>query len=421
VSHDSVTSRRNALKCLAFGSAGTLFALSGGVLAPIDLAEAAARPERATALGKPLFLQISDSHIGFNKDANPDVNATLTRTINLVNGLPEQPALILHTGDITHLSKAAEFDTAQQLLGQLRTKELYTVPGEHDVSDEKVVEYFNRFGKVSNNKGYYSFDHAGVHFIGLINVLEFKAGGLGTLGKPQLDWVTQDLKGRSSSTPIVVFAHMPLWTIYEPWGWGTGDADQLMSQLRRFGSVTVLNGHIHQIVQKVEGNITFHTARSTAYPQPVAGQGAGPGPLKVSTEQLPGMLGITTFTRPKRGATFALNDTTIASTAAVASTAGSSDHAGNGADSKAGGGGSDPQVEMKEFMFHPTSLKVKAHSTVKWINKDGEPHTVISLTGLFRSSALDTNDSFSFKFDNPGTYQFVCSIHPRMTGTIEVE
>src|SRR5262249_18081264 len=172
---------------MAFGSAGTLFALSGGVLAPIDLAEAAARPERATALGKPLFLQISDSHIGFNKDANPDVNATLTRTINLVNGLPEQPGLILHTGDITHLSKPAEFDTAQQLLGQLRTKDLYTVPGEHDVSDEKVAEYFNRFGKVSNNKGYYSFDHAGVHFIGLINVLDFKPNGLGALGKPQLE------------------------------------------------------------------------------------------------------------------------------------------------------------------------------------------------------------------------------------------
>src|SRR5271170_707983 len=242
-------SRRNALKCMAYGGAGTLFVLAGGVFSPVDLAMAADEKLGTARLGKPLLVQISDTHIGFNKDANPDVNATLTQTIDIVNGMSEQPALIIHTGDITHLSKPAEFDLAQQLFSRLRTTELHTVP-----------EYFNRFGKASNNKGYYSFDHAGVHFIALINVLQFKPGGLGTLGAEQLDWVAADLKHRSASTPIVVFAHMPLWTIYEPWGWGTGDADQLMTQLRRFGSVTVLNGHIHQIVQKVEGNITFHTA-----------------------------------------------------------------------------------------------------------------------------------------------------------------
>jgi 3',5'-cyclic AMP phosphodiesterase CpdA len=292
----NVLSRRNALKCMAFGGAGTLFALSGGVFTPIDLAMAAAKGDDTAKLGKPLFVQISDSHIGFNKDANPDVNNTLARSIALVNNMSVQPALIIHTGDITHLSKASEFDTAQQMFSQLRTSEMHTVPGEHDTSDATVTEYFNRFGKASNNKGYYSFDHAGVHFIGLINVLEFKAGGLGTLGAEQLAWVAADLKGRSASTPIVVFAHMPLWTIYEPWGWGTGDAPELMTHLRRFGSVTVLNGHIHQIVQKVEGNMTFHTARSTAYPQPVAGEGAGPGPLKVDSDKLAGMLGIRTVT-----------------------------------------------------------------------------------------------------------------------------
>jgi 3',5'-cyclic AMP phosphodiesterase CpdA len=304
-------SRRKALKCLAFGGAGTLFALSGGVLAPIDLAMAQTDPARARAAGKPLFVQISDTHIGFNKEANPDVSGTLNRTIELVNGMPQQPALIIHTGDITHLSKPAEFDTAQQLLGRLRVTELHTVPGEHDTSDATVSEYFNRFGKPSGNKGYYSFDHAGVHFIALINVLQFKPGGLGTLGPDQLAWVTEDLRSRSSSTPIVVFAHMPLWTIYQPWGWGTGDADQLMSQLRRFGSVTVLNGHIHQIVQKVEGNMTFHTARSTAYPQPTAGNGEGPGPLKVPADELARMLGITSVSVAKNA--LSLNDATIAS------------------------------------------------------------------------------------------------------------
>ncbi len=304
-------SRRNALKCMAYGGAGTLFVLSGGILAPVDLAWAAADRQRVAALGKPLFLQISDTHIGFAKDANPDVNGTLNQAVALLNAMPEQPALAIHTGDITHLSKPAEFDLAQQLLGRLRTTELHTVPGEHDTADATVSEYFSRFGKASNNKGYYSFDHAGVHFIALINVLEFKAGGLGTLGPDQLAWVTADLKHRPSSTPIVVFAHMPLWTIYEPWGWGTSDADQLMNQLRRFGSVTVLNGHIHQIVQKVEGNITFHTARSTAYPQPVAGEGAGPGPLKVPAEQLPQMLGVTSVSVVKHPHSLALTDNTI--------------------------------------------------------------------------------------------------------------
>jgi 3',5'-cyclic AMP phosphodiesterase CpdA len=308
----SLLSRRNALKCMAYGGAGTLFALSGGVFTPIDLAMAASDKQGAAKLGKPLFVQISDSHIGFNKEANPDVNGTLAQTIDLVNGMYDQPALIIHTGDITHLSKPAEFDLAQQLFTRLRTTEMHTVPGEHDTTDATVTEYFNRFGKASNNKGYYSFDHAGVHFVGLINVLQFKPGGLGTLGAEQLAWVAADLKGRSASTPVVVFAHMPLWTIYEPWGWGTGDADQLMSQLRRFGSVTVLNGHIHQIVQKVEGNMTFHTARSTSYPQPVAGVGSGPGPLKVPADQLAAMLGITSVSFAKHPSALALNDKALA-------------------------------------------------------------------------------------------------------------
>jgi 3',5'-cyclic AMP phosphodiesterase CpdA len=308
----SLLSRRNALKCMAYGGAGTLFALSGGVFTPINLAMAADNKTAAAKLGRPLFVQISDTHIGFNKEANPDVNGTLNETIELVNGMPEQPALIIHTGDITHLSKPEEFDTAQQLFSRLRTSEMHTVPGEHDTTDPTVSEYFNRFGKASGNRGYYSFDHAGVHFVGLINVLQFKPGGLGNLGAEQLAWVAADLKSRSASTPIVVFAHMPLWTVYEPWGWGTGDADQLMSQLRRFGSVTVLNGHIHQIVQKVEGNVTFHTARSTAYPQPTAGEGPGPGPLKVPADQLSKMLGVTSVSVVKHPAALSLNDSTIA-------------------------------------------------------------------------------------------------------------
>jgi 3',5'-cyclic AMP phosphodiesterase CpdA len=296
-------SRRSALKCLAFGGAGTVFALSGGI--PISFSLAA--PPPATGL-RPLFVQISDSHIGFNKDANPDPAGTLTRTLAAINAMPEQPAFIMHTGDVTHLSKAAEFDSAGEILKSLRTSELHVVPGEHDTIDTGT-EFFNRFGAPSGGKGYYSFDSGGVHFIALVNVLNFKQGGLGTLGSDQLAWVAADLAGRPASQPIVVFAHMPLWTIYEPWGWGTSDADQLFALLKRFGSVTALNGHIHQIVQKTEGHIRFHTARSTAYPQPEAGTADAPGPLKVPPEQLAAMLGLTSVRHVDH--TLALTDQTL--------------------------------------------------------------------------------------------------------------
>ena len=305
-------SRRGALKCLAYGGAGTLFTLAGGVLIPTDLALAADDPSMPAKLGIPLFVQISDTHIGFSKDANPDVAGTLKQTIELVNAMPERPAMVIHTGDITHLSKAAEFDTAALLLSTLRVIELHTTPGEHDVADATASEYFQRYGKASDDRGYYSFDYQGVHFVALINVLNFKAGGLGALGTDQLAWLEKDLKGRSASTPIVVFAHMPLWTIYEPWGWGTADAGQAMGYLRRFGSVTVLNGHIHQIVQKTEGHITFHTARSTAYPQPAPGTGPGPGPLKVSADQLPKMLGVRSVELKPHPSRLVLNDRTLA-------------------------------------------------------------------------------------------------------------
>ncbi|MBS0275659.1 MAG: metallophosphoesterase [Proteobacteria bacterium] len=300
------TSRRDALKCLGMG-AGTLFTLSSGVFGAVDLAEAATRGN----VGAPLFVQISDSHIGFNKDANPDVTGTLKESIAMVNTLPVQPGFAIHTGDITHLSTAEQFDTAQQILSTLKTSELHAVPGEHDVTDGPGTEFFNRFGKASGGRGYYSFDSQGVHFVALVNVMNFKAGGLGALGDDQLTWLKNDLASRPASQPIVVFAHMPLWTIYEPWGWGTAEALDIAQMLRRFGSVIVLNGHIHQIVQKTEGNITFHTARSTAYPQPQAGVGPGPGPLKVPAGDLGKMLGISSISINRAGK-LALTDKTLA-------------------------------------------------------------------------------------------------------------
>lgn len=301
------TTRRDALKCMAaFGGTATVFALSGGVLTSFDAASAT-----STKSAKPLFVQISDSHIGFAKDANPDVNGTLSRVVAVINDLPVQPAFIMHTGDVTHLSKPEEFDRAAQIMKGLRSSELHVVPGEHDVIDTGKG-FFERYGAPSSSRGYYSFDSGGVHFVALINVLNFKQGGLGTLGSEQLEWLEADLKDRPSSQPIVVFAHMPLWTIYEPWGWGTSDADQAFTYLKRFGSVTALNGHIHQIVQKVEGNITFHTARSTAYPQPVAGTAEAPGPLKVPSDKLASMLGLTSVAARHHPGVITLNDRALA-------------------------------------------------------------------------------------------------------------
>jgi Icc protein len=246
-----------------------LFTLSGGLASSISLDQAVAKPYAAKGFS---FLQISDSHIGFNKAANPDALATFREAVGKILALPVKPDFIIHTGDITQLSRDEEFDDADQILKEAGLT-VFHVPGEHDMLDDGAGKAFlDRYGKGTKGAGWYSFDHHGVHFVALVNVVNLKAGGMGSLGQDQLEWLEKDLAGKSSSTPIVVFAHIPLWTVYADWGWGTDDAAQALGYLKRFGSVTVLNGHIHQITQKVEGNIAFHTARSTAFPQPVGGE-----------------------------------------------------------------------------------------------------------------------------------------------------
>ena len=287
---------------------GVLWALSGGVPKSVGvLGEALA----AEASGF-TFLQISDSHIGFNKPANPDALGTLREAIAKVKAVKSKPAFMIHTGDITHLSKPDEFDSAAKLIGEANL-DVHYVPGEHDFIDEGLGKlYLERYGKGTKGQGWYSFDDHGVHFIGFNNVVDLKAGGLGRLGPDQLAWLADDIKGKSSSTPIVVFAHIPLWTVYADWGWGTDDGSQALDMLKRFGSVTVLNGHIHQIVQKVEGNMTFHTARSTAFPQPAPGTAPSPGPMTVPAEQLRSMLGITSVDVRFGNKPLAVTDTTLA-------------------------------------------------------------------------------------------------------------
>jgi 3',5'-cyclic-AMP phosphodiesterase len=302
--------RRGFLKCMAWAGTGTFCLVQGGVLKSFALTDVLQK-NAANLKGEVSFVQISDSHIGFNKPANPDVTGTLREAIAKVNALPTPPSFVLHTGDLTHLSKPEEFDTLAESLKSLKTDRIFYVPGEHDVLNDNGAMFHERFGQGTQGDGWYSFDQKGAHFIGLVNVLNLKAGGLGTLGPEQLEWLEKDVAKLKSSTPIVVFAHIPLWSVYPQWGWGTDDSEQALSYLKPFGSVTVLNGHIHQIMQKVEGNVTFHTACSTAFPQPQPGQADSPGPMKVPAEKLRGMLGITdvNFVRGKH--TLAIVDSTL--------------------------------------------------------------------------------------------------------------
>jgi 3',5'-cyclic-AMP phosphodiesterase len=304
--------RRGFLKCMAWAGTGALFVMRGGILRSYSLSDPAGLAGGAGKRGELSFVQISDSHMGFNKAANPDVVVTLQAAVDKINAAPVQPAFLLHTGDISHLSKPTEFDTVDQVLKGATTKQVFYVPGEHDVLEDNGQQYLERYGKGSQGGGWYSFDQSGVHFIGLVNVLNLKAGGLGNLGAEQLDWLERDVKGLSASTPIVVFAHMPLWSIYPEWGWGTDDSAQALSYLKRFGSVTVLNGHIHQTMQKVEGNITFHTATSTAFPQPHPGTAPSPGPMKVPADQLRSLLGLTSVEYVEGNHSLAIVDSSLA-------------------------------------------------------------------------------------------------------------
>jgi len=300
-------SRRRLLKCSAWAGAGLVWSVSGGVPRALQFAGEALAEVPAGGLS---FVQISDSHIGFNKEANPDPNATLAVAIAKVRALAVPPAFMLHTGDVSHLSKAAEFDTAKQLIGAY-TGDVHYTPGEHDVIGDNGASFFSRFNG-SQDRKWYSFDSHGVHFVALVNVLDLQAGGFGKLGTEQLEWLENDLKGRSASTPLILFTHMPLWTVSADWGWGTDDALQALAFTRRFGSVTVLNGHIHQVLQKVEGNVSFYTAMSTAFPQPAPGAAPNPGPMKVPAEQLRSVLGIRSVSLSS-GTVAAVADRTLAS------------------------------------------------------------------------------------------------------------
>jgi 3',5'-cyclic-AMP phosphodiesterase len=396
--NDKDIDRRNFLKCMAWVGTGAAWTLSGGVLRGTPLGTAARHVVGMSHEPGLRFVQISDTHIGFDKPANTDVAATLRTAIGKIKAEPQPPAFVLHTGDLTHLSKPSEFDTLQQLLSDLAVPIFY-VPGEHDVLEDDGKSYLQRFGKGTSGAGWHSFDHGGVHFVGLVNVVNLKAGGLGALGDEQLEWLERDLKHQKSSTPIVVFAHIPLWSVYPEWGWGTDDSARALGYLKRFGSVSVLNGHIHQVMQKVEGHVTFHTAMSTAFPQPAPGTAPSPGPMKVADDRLRKVLGLSEMS-------FHAVDHPIAITDVPLET-----------DSPARG---EQAISVDNFSFAPTPAQVAAGTTVTWTNRDDVPHNIVSTEQKFRSPVLDTDQKFSYRFDIPGTYEYFCAIHPKMTGRIVV-
>ena len=393
ISEDGID-RRGFLKCMAWAGTGLLYTMSGGVLSSRALGAEPAHGAHSDLT----FVQISDSHIGFSKDANKDVVGTLREAVARINALPAPPAFILHTGDLTHLSRPEEFDTLDQVLREAKAGPVFYVPGEHDVIDEGGKLFRERHGKGTVGDGWYSFDKGGVHFIGLVNVLNLKAGGLGTLGDAQLAWLEKDVRKLSSSTPIVLFAHVPLWEVYPQWGWGTEDGARALALLKRFGSVTVLNGHIHQVMQKVEGNVTFHTARSTAFPQPEPGKAPSPGPMKVEPARLRSLLGITEVAYHAGKHSLAVMDAALQPEAASATN----------------------RVTIDNFSFAPGELKVPVGTEVTWINRDDIPHTVVQTERRFRSPVLDTDQQFSHRFTEPRSYPYFCSLHPKMTGKLIV-
>jgi 3',5'-cyclic-AMP phosphodiesterase len=281
---DQEVDRRGFLRCMAWAGTGLLWSVTGGILSSCTLAQASQGSQGGRGADFS-FVQLSNV-------PNMDVTATFQQAVARIKALPKPPALILHTGDISHLSKADQFDTVDQILKGSGIGQASYVPGEHDTFVDNGQEFLRRFGMGTWGNGWRSFDLQGIHFVGLVNAWNLQAGGFGVLGQEQLDWLKRDLAPLADSTPIVVYAHVPLWAVYPTWGWGTTDAEQALTFLRRFGSVTVLNGHIHQILHKVEGNVTFHTAASTGYPQPAPGQAVAPGPLRVVSEQLATSLGI---------------------------------------------------------------------------------------------------------------------------------
>jgi Icc protein len=391
-------SRRAFLKSVGVLAAGVVWTVSEGTLRGRGLRALEAAEQAPAGFS---FVQISDSHIGFRRPPNADPTATLRETVARINAMPAAPDFIVHTGDASDLTKPDEHDMFDQTLSGLKVKQIHYLPGEHDVIGDDGKLFLSRYAKQAARGGWYSFDHKGVHFITLVNVVNRSSTGAGHLGDDQIAWATKDLQGQPPGTPIVVFSHIPLWTVYTPWGWNTDDIDPVTAQLRRFSSVTVLNGHIHQIQQGSDGNISYRTAGATAYPQPRPGKAPAPGPLVVPADQLRSYLGWR-LADSAPGKPIAVTDTALAAGADPAKQA---------------------MVDIKDFRFVPQDLTVAVGTAVTWTNHDNEAHTIMSDDKTFTTAPqlVESGGQFSHTFDKAGVFPYHCTIHPFMHGRITVK
>ena len=412
---DDTANRRGFLKCMTWAGSAMVWTMAGGIPRSRLIGGATAAE---TGLS---FAQVSDSHLGFDKPVNANVTATFQDALGQVIGMDNRPAFLIHTGDITHLSKPGEFDTAAQLLGATKLQ-TYTVPGEHDILEDDRKSYLNHYGKGTKGDGWYSFNAQGVHFIGLVNVVNLKGNGLGDLGHEQIEWLEKDVKSLSASTPIVVFAHVPLWIVYQDWGWGTVDGAQALSYLKRFGSVTVLNGHIHQVMQKVEGHVAFHTARSTAFPPRRARRGERSRSRARATERAEnrsrhhtGQLGKYSIAsgdrrypagRLKKPTMYRLLQCGLTLACLLVPLMGRTNDAAT--------------IKIDNFTFSPEKLTVAKGTEVTWTNDDDIPHTIVLTANNVRSKAIDTDKTFTYRFDKAGTFSYICGLHPHMHGEVVV-
>ena len=300
--------RRRFLSHVAWAGTALAFTASGGVLSACSTS---AKTSAKASTSDVTFAQISDTHIGFTGPANPDVTATATAAIAQINAMTPQPAFVVHTGDLTHTATPAQFDQVKQLMSSLKAPVFY-VPGEHDSTDDNGEKYRAVFGTNTKGDGWSSWDTNGIHFVNLVNTLHLDK--LGHLGTAQLDFLKTDLAPLTASTPLVLFSHIPLFDMYPTWGWGTDDATQALSYTKRFGSVTAINGHVHQLMTKIEGNITFYAGLGTAYPLPTPGQDNAPAakPLTVAADKLRTVLGTRTINYITTNPTLAVTDHPLA-------------------------------------------------------------------------------------------------------------
>jgi hypothetical protein len=254
--------RRDFMRLAGLGTVGVVFA---SALPGVATAQTHGGAAGAQMHGEDFFfLQLSDTHWGFEGPPNPDAKGTLKKAIRSINALAQRPDFIVFTGDLTHTTddpgeRRRRMSEFRQIVSELEAKSLRFMPGEHDASLDGGKAYQELFGAT-----HYSFDHKGIHFIALDNVSDPHA----SLGEEQLGWLAKDLSAQKADAPIVVFTHRPLFDLAPEWDWATRDGAKAVELLMPYKNVTVFYGHIHQEHHHMTGHIAHHAARSLMFPLP---------------------------------------------------------------------------------------------------------------------------------------------------------